>query len=36
MAINVMQKNGDKGARRGKFQKAGWDNACLAHLLALF
>ncbi len=36
MAINVMQKNGDKEALRGKFQKAGWDNAYLSRLLALF
>jgi predicted transposase YbfD/YdcC len=36
MAINVMQKNGDKDALRGKFQKAGWDNAYLSRLLALF
>lgn len=36
MAINVMQKNGDKDALRGKFQKAAWDNAYLARLLALF
>ena len=36
MAINVMQKNGDKDALRGKFQKAAWDNAYLSRLLALF
>ena len=36
MAINVMQKNGDKDALRGKFQKAAWDNVYLARLLALF
>jgi len=36
MAINVMQKNGDNDALRGKFQKAAWDNAYLARLLALF
>jgi predicted transposase YbfD/YdcC len=36
MAINVMQKNGDKDALRGKFQKAAWDNAYLARLLTLF
>src|SRR5690348_12665383 len=33
MAINVMQKNGNKDALRGKFQKAAWDNAYLSHLL---
>ncbi len=31
-----MQKNGDKEALRSKFQKAGWDNAYLSRLLALF
>jgi len=36
MAINVMQKEGSKGSLRGKFQRAGWDNAYLTRLLALF
>ena len=36
MALNVMQKDGSKEAVRGKFQRAGWDNAYLARLLALF
>src|SRR3954471_18755041 len=36
MALNVMQKDGSKEALRGKFQRAGWDNAYLARLLALF
>ena len=36
MALNVMQKDDSKEALRGKFQRAGWDNAYLFHLLALF
>ena len=36
MALNVMQKDGDKGSLRGKFKRAGWDEAYLARLLALF
>ena len=37
MALNVMQKeNVTKGSLRGKFKRAGWDNAYLASLLALF
>jgi predicted transposase YbfD/YdcC len=36
MALNVMQKDGSKEALRGKFQRAGWDNAYLSRLLALF
>src|SRR5271166_2283031 len=36
MALNVMQKDGSKDALRGKFQRAGWDNAYLARLLGLF
>jgi predicted transposase YbfD/YdcC len=36
MALNVMQKDGSKESLRGKFQRAGWDNAYLARLLALF
>ena len=36
MALNVMQKNGPKGSLRGKFQRAGWNDAYLSHLLGLF
>ena len=36
MAMNVMQKDGSKESLRGKFQRAGWDNAYLSRLLALF
>jgi predicted transposase YbfD/YdcC len=36
MAINVMQKDAAKGSLRGKFKRAGWDNAYLNRLLALF
>jgi len=36
MAINVMQKDTAKGSLRGKFKRAGWDDAYLASLLALF
>jgi predicted transposase YbfD/YdcC len=36
MALNVMQKDGSKEALRGKFQRAGWDNAYLSRLLARF
>jgi predicted transposase YbfD/YdcC len=36
MALNVMQKDGSKESLRGKFQRAGWDNAYLSRLLALF
>lgn len=37
MALNVMQKeNATKGSLRGKFKRAGWDNAYLTKLLALF
>jgi predicted transposase YbfD/YdcC len=36
MALNVMQKDGSKDSLRGKFQRAGWDNAYLARLLGLF
>ncbi len=35
MASNVMQKDGEKGSRRGKFKRAGRDEACLARLLTL-
>ena len=36
MALNVMQKEGSKGSLRGKFKRAGWDDAYLSKLLALF
>lgn len=36
MAINVMQKDPTKGSLRGKFKRAGWDDAYLTSLLALF
>ena len=36
MAINVMQKDKTKGSLRGKFKRAGWDDAYLSSLLARF
>lgn len=36
MALNVMQKDGEKGSLRGKIKRAGWDEAYLARLLKLF
>ena len=36
MALNVMQKDTTKGSLRTKFMRAGWDEAYLARLLALF
>jgi predicted transposase YbfD/YdcC len=36
MALNVMQKDGEKGSLRGKIKRAGWDQAYLAKLLTLF
>jgi predicted transposase YbfD/YdcC len=36
MAMNVMQKEGSKGSLRGKFKRAGWDDAYLRKLLATF
>ena len=36
MALNVMQKDGEKGSLRGKIKRAGWDEPYLARLLALF
>jgi predicted transposase YbfD/YdcC len=35
MAINLMQKDPTKDALRGKFKRAGWDEAYLTSLLAL-
>lgn len=36
MALNVMQKDPAKGSLRGKFKRAGWDDAYLAKLIDLF
>jgi predicted transposase YbfD/YdcC len=36
MALNVMQKDATKGSLRGKLKRAGWDDAYLSTLLALF
>ena len=36
MAINAMQKEGSKGSLRGKFKRAGWNDAYLSRLLAIF
>jgi predicted transposase YbfD/YdcC len=36
MAINAMQSDTTKGSLRGKFKRAGWDDAYLTRLLALF
>jgi len=36
MAMNVLQKDATKGSLRGKLKRAGWDDAYLARLLALF
>ena len=36
MALNVMQKDATKGSLRGKFKRAGWDDAYLTKLIALF
>ena len=36
MALNVMRKDPAKGSLRGKFKRAGWEDAYLASLMALF
>jgi predicted transposase YbfD/YdcC len=36
MALNAMQKEGSKGSLRGKFKRAGWDDAFLTRLLEMF
>ncbi len=36
MALNVMQKDATKGSLRGKFKRAGWNDAYLTSLLARF
>jgi hypothetical protein len=36
MALNIMQKDPAKGSLRGKFKRAGWNDAYLTSLLARF
>ena len=36
MVLNAMRKEGSKGSLRGKFKRAGWDDAFLLRLLELF
>ena len=36
MAMNAMQKDGEKGSLRGKIKRAGWDERYLTKLLGLF
>lgn len=36
MAINIMQKDKQKGSLRGKIKRAGWDDAYLTKLIGLF
>ncbi|HZX70506.1 MAG TPA: ISAs1 family transposase [Rhodanobacter sp.] len=36
MALNIMQKDPTKGSLRGKLKRAGWEDAYLAKLIALF
>lgn len=36
LVVNVMQKEGSKGSLRGKFKRAGWDDAFLTRLLSMF
>ena len=36
LAMNVMQNDATKGSLRGKFKRAGWDDAYLSRILALF
>ena len=36
LAVNIMQKDPSKGSFRGKFKRAGWDEAYLSSLIALF
>jgi predicted transposase YbfD/YdcC len=36
MALNAMQTEGSKGSLRSKFKRAGWNEAYLTRLLALF
>ena len=36
MVLNAMQKEGSKASLRGKFKRAGWDNAFLTRILTMF
>jgi predicted transposase YbfD/YdcC len=36
MVLNAIQKEGSKGSTRGKFKRAGWDDAFLTRLLEMF
>jgi hypothetical protein len=36
MVLNAMKKEGSQGSLRGKFKRAGWDDAFLLRLLELF
>jgi hypothetical protein len=36
MALNTMQKKGSKRSQRGKFKRAGWDDAFLTRLWRCF
>jgi hypothetical protein len=36
MALNIMRKDPAKGSLRGKIKRAGWEDAYLANLIALF
>jgi hypothetical protein len=36
MALNIMRKDPAKGSLRGKIKRAGWEDAYLASLMALF
>ena len=36
MVLNAMKKEGSKGSLRGKFKRAGWDEAYLIRLLEMF
>jgi hypothetical protein len=36
MVLNAMQKEGLKSSTRGKFKRAGWDDAFLTRLLEMF
>jgi predicted transposase YbfD/YdcC len=36
MVLNAMQKAASKGSLRGKFKRAGWDDAFLSKLLEMF
>jgi predicted transposase YbfD/YdcC len=36
MVLNAMQKEGSKGSLRGKFKRAGWNDAFLSKLLEMF